>query len=66
MSNGADEKKRKIILDAEVAEVAARGITETQRGKLTHSQVAALIKIDEGYLAEVRQVAPTLCENIRE
>lgn len=59
-----EERRRKIIIDAEVARVAAKGIGAVVSGELNQEQTRALIKCDEDYLAMVNEIVPHFTEKV--
>ena len=55
MSNGEEEaRRRKIIIDGSVAEMAARNIGATMSGELSIEQVNEMIALDEDWLAKTK------------
>lgn len=61
MSNGSEEeRRRKIIIDSQVASAAMAGIAALGRGELSDAQVAALIELDQEYLEKCEGIAPGL------
>lgn len=55
-----EERRRKIIIDSQVARAAARGIEMAVKGDLTGEEARALIALDEEYLSRCRGICPAL------
>lgn len=57
MSNGPteEERRRKIIIDTQVADAANRGVRAVLEGKLSSSKVRQLIDLDKSYLKLVKE-----------
>ena len=59
-SHTEEDRRRKIIIDSEVASAAMAGIAALGRGELTPSQVRSWIELDEEYLDKLDGIAPGL------
>ena len=53
--NEEEARRRKIILDAEVASLASQNIAGTASGRLSIEQVNEMIEADETWLARTRR-----------
>lgn len=51
-----EERRRKIIIDSQVAAMALKGIKSVMENRLTDSQVQRMIELDEHYLAQCEQI----------